>query len=96
MPPNAPRTQVLSILHARELHVAKMQILLQERATIARQAAELTQAACSTSPAGMGAEEVSNMWVLGPGGGGMGALGFLGARILGQGFVGPRVHESGF
>eukprot|EP00198_Chlamydomonas_reinhardtii_P011264 XP_001700601.1 predicted protein [Chlamydomonas reinhardtii] len=56
--------QVLSILHARELHVAKMQILLQERATIARQAAELTQAACSTSPAGMGAEEVSNMSVL--------------------------------
>ncbi|KXZ44481.1 hypothetical protein GPECTOR_67g321 [Gonium pectorale] len=56
--------QVLSILHARELHVAKMQVLLQERATMARQAAELTAAACSTGPGGMLVEEVSNMSVL--------------------------------
>ncbi|GFR50111.1 hypothetical protein Agub_g12259, partial [Astrephomene gubernaculifera] len=56
--------QVLSILHARELHVNKMQVLLQERATIARQAAELTAAACSTNPAGMLLDEVSNMQVL--------------------------------
>ncbi len=55
--------QVLSILRARELHIAKMQLLLQERATIARQAAELTTAACSTSPTGL-LDEVSNMTVL--------------------------------
>ncbi|GLC36722.1 hypothetical protein PLESTB_000789800 [Pleodorina starrii] len=54
--------QVLSILHARELHVHKMQLLLQERATIARQAAELTAAACTNNPMMM--EEVSNVSVL--------------------------------
>ncbi|EFJ40496.1 hypothetical protein VOLCADRAFT_99696 [Volvox carteri f. nagariensis] len=54
--------QVLSILHARELHVHKMQMLLQERAAIARQAAELTAAACSSNP--MMLDEVSNMTVL--------------------------------
>ncbi len=55
---------MLSILHARELHVAKMQLLLQERATIARQAAELTSAACNTNPSGVLADDVSNMSVL--------------------------------
>lgn len=54
--------QVVSILHARHMHVQKMQALLQERAAIARQAAEVTAAAFSSNP--MISDDVSNMSVL--------------------------------
>lgn len=58
----ASAAQILSILKAREHHLAKMQVLLQERAAIARQAAELTMAATAQAPGML--EDVSNMSVL--------------------------------
>ncbi|GIM07602.1 hypothetical protein Vretimale_11674 [Volvox reticuliferus] len=54
--------QVLSILNARDLHLQKMQALLNERAILARQAADLTAATCSTNP--VMSDDVSNVAVL--------------------------------